>query len=512
MCTPPSTDACIRSRGRSPAQGSGQTAGEARPAEDMDTWNSHNCGEAPSAASPKPRPLPALSAGSQRHSKGTQAPTNCRGCVSEPPPPPPPPRPPEPVEPAPDEGVYCGRAWLRAQACLFVVWVLLASALLVLHILRFRGETRTQMHLLVADSAMRALEVNASGLLSPALSCVRTVALASRSGLFLGVEDPVAAFRTVITPELSLAPAVRQVQVLGLQAGRLVRALPGRLHDLQAAASSRRSLVHDLPTSACYSPTDPMACFGLNTSGATLMSAPTESADLVWLGPTYLRTGAQGEERHPATWDLAHHLVAFVNMTEGVDGASVPHLFLDVAVELAGVAAAARRAAPLNGDVVVATPQGWVLATSQPAGEPRYVLGTDGRPARRYDGFWDLDVGWAPSVTPAMLASPQRRELWLGSGDLVVLRPLELGMRGKGQQAAAAMSLRIAVFVPRDTAVRPLLVYLQWAGVGVLASPSLAVVWYLCSLAWARFRLPRWARSLLDEVKKSMASPDEPGG
>jgi len=271
-----------------------------------------------------------------------------------------------------------------------------------------------------------------------------------------------------------LAPGIKRVQVLGLEPERMVRILPGRIHDLATIDAERVALMYTLPMTSCYSGLDPMSCFGLNTSGIQMYAAPTEGADVAWAGPTWMTTGPQGAYLHPVEWTLSEHLLVFVNMSS----LQKPGIFIDVAVDLSTTAAAARMAAPAEGSLMLLSSEGFVLASS--AREEVQWVEYDGSYQRPYVRFWDSPL--AVAVTPDMLATPERLQVWVGR-DLAIIRPLELGMRGDGMRASSTAKLRALALVPRNTAMRPLTVQLCYAAVGVLVSPFVAVVLLLIGYA-----------------------------
>jgi len=396
---------------------------------------------------------------------------------------------------APEVYVPCAAKWVYVQVCCTVLWIVAAFSLLGLHVLRIQ-DLSDSTHQLVADSALRALEVNATGILMPALSMMRSLALAGRSGLFEG-EDPYDALSVVTGPGFELERRLTHVKVLGLNPSRMIKVLPGRIHDLQARLDERVPVLLPQLTSGCRTGGDVMACFGLQTEGIDLHLSTSEAAALNWRGPSFIRQGPQGTDLKPATkWGLALDLVASLNVTGNPATGVSNTILLDVAIELGPLFEACRVAAPPNGHAFIATSEGLLLAGSsskvgagpvlQPAtvadlADPVIAAWTvtigDAEYVPKLPRLWDMPEAWVKQVTTAALEKSERVEIAIGE-DLAVLRPLELGaVGGRGSLASAsAETLRIGVFVPRAEAIRPLMNQLQFAAMGVLAAPFVVAV------------------------------------
>lgn len=413
------------------------------------------------------------------------------------PPPPTPPSPPTPPPPTPPpeppEELSCGKRWAGVQVCCSLFWALLLSISLGVMVLQSLNNVGDGKHRLVAETALRRLEANASGLLAPALAVVRAVALGARSSLLVNTDlDPLSTLLAVAGSELALSPNVLQTQVIGLLPNKMARMVPGLLHDPGASPNQRRPLLVDVPLSRCATSLDPLACFELNTTGLTLHDAPSEAAALAWLGPIYMQKGNRLQRVEPDEWPLTLHLLAAVNLTSTFGPASPPPLALDVAVDLTRVVEAARVAVPPGGSLHISTPDGWLVACStweehRPA-LPVNPLVVPVLPV--YHRIWDTNRSYAKAITPEILAKRARSEIWVDK-DLVIVRPLAFLPHHPGAATASASSLRGIVFVPRDEAVRPLIGYLVYAllstlATGVLLLLGLAIARTWCSVAKVR--------------------------
>jgi len=375
--------------------------------------------------------------------------------------------------------VYVRQCILWGQCCCFASWSLLAMGLLVTYVVRYFNPMGDDMHCLVADSALLKLEAGASAALAPAFAVVRTVALGARAGLF-NTTDPVASLALTIVPDMAASPAVRHVQVVGATNDNLALLRPGLLHS-DEADQAPEPLVYSLPAAACKGK-DPMACFGLNTSGLTLAAAHGDAASVGWLGPEYLRVGPQGEQLGADEWVLALHLVGLA----GPSGTANQSVAINVAIDLSAVAEAAVSSAPASGAAYVCTDGGVLVAGSDwqpvPTADP-----LTGRLVHPH--LWDLPGASLSELKPGMVAAPERFEHWHGdSRDLVVVQPLlSRGGRSGSGAVAAGGSLRAVVLLPRDAGVRPIFGQLAFAAIGVVAAP--VVVGLIVLLAYAVVRL-----------------------
>lgn len=100
-------------------------------------------------------------------------------------------------------------------------------------------------------------------------------------------------------------------QVLGLAATRMVRVLPGRLHDETVVDPAARALLaYTLTTSGCQRATDQYACFRLNgTAGIDVALGPTEGASLAMAGLMTCAASGEacdgGDDRNSATREFS---------------------------------------------------------------------------------------------------------------------------------------------------------------------------------------------------------------
>jgi len=387
--------------------------------------------------------------------------------VKEPPPPPPPP---------PQIPVHVQQGFLLSQCCSVVAWSLLAVALLTIYATRFFSPLRDDMHRFVGDAALLKLEAQTMAALAPALAIVRSAGLSAWAGLF-NTSDPVASIALAVIPDMALAPAVRHVQIAGAP-GNLALLRPGTLHDPNLLPEARRALVYSSSAAACEG-MNPLACFGLNVSGLRLRTAPSDVVGVGWLGPEFLQVGPQGEPLGADQWVLAVHLMALVQL----DAAANRSVAIDVAVDLSGVAEAARQTSPVSGAAYVCTESGHLLGGSDwqpaPAADPR-----TGEVV--YPRVWDLPVDSLLGLSPAAVAAGGRSERWHGRGpDLVIAQPLLTGSSVGTGAGNSAGSLRAVVLLPRSAAVRPLLGHLALAAIGVIAAPAVACLFAVltCSIS-----------------------------
>lgn len=380
--------------------------------------------------------------------------------------------------PAPQIPVRVRKFILWSQGCCLLAWSLLAIALLAIYVVRFFSPLGDDMHRFVADAALLKMEAETMVALSPAFGVVRSAALSALAGLF-NTADPVASIALAVVPFMAASPALRHVQVVG-DHGNLALLRPGTLHNSESAPEARRALIYSLPAAACQS-VSPLACFGLNVTGLRLVDVPSDAAAVGWLGPEYLQVGPQGEPLGADQWVLAVHLMALVHL----DAAGNRSIAIDVAVDVSGLAGAAKNATPDSGAVYVCTETGELLGGSDwqpvPTADP-YT----GRVI--YPRVWDLPVEFLRGLSPAAVAARERSEHWNGrASDLLVTQPL-LHAAGPGVTGAGAAgaSLRTVVLSPRRTGVRPLLGHLAFAAMGVIAAPLVACLVIPLTYAAAR--------------------------
>lgn len=389
------------------------------------------------------------------------------------------------------EELSCGQRWTGVQVCCSLFWALLLCVTLGIMVLRSLDNTGDSTHRLIADTMLRRLEANASGVLAPALAVVRAVAMGAHSSLLVNTDlDPLASLLAVAGPELALSPNVLQAQVIGLLPNKMARMVPGLLHEPHAEAHKRRPLLVDVPLAQCTTALDPLACFDLeNTSGLVLHEAPSEGAALAWLGPIYMRKGNRLQKVAPDKWPLTIHLLAHVNLSKTFGQSAPPALILDVAVELTRVIEAARDQVPEGGGLHICTPDGVLLASSDwEAHRPPMPVNPLVIEVHPYiQRVWDLPLGYVNAIAPDVLLKRARSEIWVGK-DLVVVRPVTLMPFYAGAATASAWALRAVTFVPREAAVKPIIGYTVYALLssivtGVLLLVGLAVCRGGCHLA-----------------------------
>mmetsp|Transcript_18027 Transcript_18027/g.38481 ORF Transcript_18027/g.38481 Transcript_18027/m.38481 type:complete len:617 (+) Transcript_18027:125-1975(+) len=371
-------------------------------------------------------------------------------------------------ERAPNLQVIYQKLFIRIGSCLTLLWALVAATFLGLNVLRFYSPIFDDMHRAVAVGALQRLEVNATAALAPALAAARAVAMGARSGTF-NTPDAPASIQLSVVPEMRLSPFIRHVQVVGAS-DRLVLIRPGNLHNTSVLPWKRLPLTYALPAPPCR---DPIGCLGLNITGLELVHVRSDGSALGWLGPEFLRVGLKGESLPPQDWVLAHHLLAYINVSSTMPGAAP--VAVDVALQLDALSDAAFFAQPPKGAIFVFTNAGYLLAGCS-AGKrwtPTATADSDGRVV--YPVLSSLGLPWMKDIAGAELTSPELSELWVGD-DLVMIQPLTANGIEGGTVISARTTLHAVVYAPRDAAVRPILGQFAMAALGVIGAPVVALV------------------------------------
>jgi hypothetical protein len=360
------------------------------------------------------------------------------------------------------------------------------------------------MHRFFADSAFLRLEANATIALQPALHAVRAVLMSARSGS-LTLPDPYPALARTVYMDLKMFPALQYVQTAGT-AAKTVFVRPDRMHQEEVTSLEQHTPLVELgvPISSCWQE-EPFGCFNFTLPSFEIVSGVHDGVAFAWVGPEWLRKNQQGQTLGSSYWIYGVHLLATVNLSAPLNGlaASVPPfknefgvdkigpvLAVDVALGLEGLRLAVLEAVPVGGAAYVCDSNGTLLAGSDweelPKASPDIATGKV-----IYPTLWE--VPWATAITPAMVRSFERSELWRDR-DLVVVQPLfHSGVfPSMANIGGVNGTLRAVILTPRDTAVLPELGQLVFAAMAALAAPPIVVLLtilgclFMATLRWCR--------------------------
>jgi len=369
--------------------------------------------------------------------------------------------------------------------CLFTVWILLCITLLMVYVLRYLSNIRTDVQLIVASTSLKRAEVGVANALQPALQATHTVAMAAHAGL-LNITDVDA--ETVLTTAFATtfvsAPSIKYVQILGAtNDGRTLEIRPGQLNNDSAALASRLPSVFKLQGTCIED--DKLLCLGADSRASRIRPSTDYGCDIGWGELSWHTLGELGEPLAIAEWPLLQHLSASMNLsTSGTPGGTIAMVLgIDVA---ALVEVAATTTSP-GGSIYICNQNGTVLAGSDGPRDDRARKNFAPKAEMDettgdliYPGFWDLGMVWANAVPKDMFHQGGETSWVYMDGtygneyvnDLIGVASVQLGTLS-GIAPSAAPALRVVVYAPFLLSVQRILWEMALGAMVLISVPAI---------------------------------------